>query len=404
LKIEHRCLACGANLGEVLFSIPNLPLVDSFCRTEEEAKNVPTFSIDLRQCDTCQTIQVASPPDTSEIYRNYIYDSTSSPDLAAHFYDYSKTIKALAKNSNSKILEIGANDGLLLSKLHEAGLSKLTAIDPSPQTAKICLPELIVVNDFFNPSSASKLDRSSFEIIIANNCFSHIPELTQVLSLCKDLLMDSGTLIVEVQSTLNLLEGVVFDYVYHEHYFYHTATSFDSVATIAGLELYNVSHVSTKGGSYRLFLGHPGVHEKNRSVDYWKYRESVAEVHKSQPWHLMHQYLQNVKASLNAMLEENIPRIGIYGASATCTVLMRYFELDCRVEFIVDDNPRRQGLFAPGTGVPVLAPSELANADLLILAAWRHASLIAPKIETLHKPYIIPLPIPSLHNWNLSAV
>lgn len=394
----HRCLACGGPLGVVLFNIPDLPLVDSFCSTAEDAENVPSFSIDLRQCEICFTIQVASPPDTSGIYRNYIYDSTSSPDLSDHFEDYSRAIQIMSPSSDCEILEIGANDGLLLRKLHLAGFSKLTAVDPSPQTAKLSLPGLRVVNDFFNEISTTHLARNCFDLIVANNCFSHIPKLSATLSLCKDLLAENGTLIVEVQSTLDLLEKVIFDYIYHEHYFYHTATSFDCISSMAGLELYDITHVATKGGSYRLFLGHPEKHRKTKAIDYWKYREAVAQIHKNQSWLFMHKYLQEVKEYLHSFISVNKPRIAVYGASATCTVLLRYFDLMEKVDFIVDDNPARQGLFAPGSGLPVFAPNEVAKADLCLIAAWRHAGIIAPKIEALKKLYITPLPVPSLSN------
>ena len=86
------CLACNGILGDTLFSIPDLPLVDSFCTSREDALAVPSYSVDLRQCKNCNTIQIASPPDTSEIYKNYIYDSSSSPDLSKHFSAYAHYI------------------------------------------------------------------------------------------------------------------------------------------------------------------------------------------------------------------------------------------------------------------------------------------------------------------------
>jgi 2-polyprenyl-3-methyl-5-hydroxy-6-metoxy-1,4-benzoquinol methylase len=396
--MKYECLACGGDLGESLFLIPQLPLVDSFCSTSEEAKRVPTYSIDLRQCEKCQTIQVASPPDTSEIYRNYIYESRSSPDLELHFKEYAIFIKSLSIGADEDILEIGANDGLFLGKMSEAGFKNLLGIDPSPQTAKIQLPKVTIINDFFNSESTSSLKRSSFGLIVANNCFSHIPQLTSVISLCKEFLAKDGVLMVEVQSTLDLIENVVFDYIYHEHYFYHSATSFECVAGMASLELYDVRHVPTKGGSYRLLFGHPGEHKKNKSVDYWKYRESLAGIHTRRPWLMMVDYLNGIKVLLHEMLNKKDRHLSVYGASATGTVFLRYFELENLVDFIVDDNPIRQGLFSPGAAIPVLSPNQISKSDICLIAAWRHAKLIIPKILAAKRPYIIPLPVPTLYD------
>ena len=222
------CLACGGTLGDVLFTIEDLPLVDSFCASLAQAQSVPRFSVEIRACNDCNTVQIASPPDTSSIYRNYIYDSSSSPDLQVHFRDYVNFILNITGGTNINLLEIGANDGLLLTQLKARGFNSMVAVDPSPQTANIAVEGVNIINDFFHKSSVSSLEAGSFDIIIANNCFSHIPNLTEVLRLCKYLLSQSGTILIEVQSTLDLVNDCIFDYIYHEHYFL-PSISFDQI-------------------------------------------------------------------------------------------------------------------------------------------------------------------------------
>lgn len=390
--MTHNCLACDGMLGEVLFSIPELPLVDSFCKSQKEALAVPKYSIDLRQCNKCSTIQISSPPDTSDIYKNYIYDSSSSPDLFDHFTDYAQYVLSLSKDLNTKVLEVGANDGLLLRSLVDVGFTRLLGIDPSPQTAEVNIKGVEIINEFFCQASTSNLKPSSFGLIIANNCFSHIPNLSGILELCLNLLEPSGTIIVEVQSCLDLLEGVVFDYIYHEHFFYHSAQSFEKLAKICGLELYHIDHVPTKGGSYRLLFGHPGRHAIDSSVDYWKFREQLAGIHRPKSWQLMTDYLSGVKNSLKSFIHETNQSLIGYGASATGTVLMRYMDIESSVETIVDDNSSRQELFAPGTAIPVKSPAMLSNSDMCLILAWRHSDRIVPKLKMQSIPFITPLP------------
>jgi len=386
------CLACDGVLGDVLFSIPDLPLVDSFCNSQKDALNIPRYSVDLRQCNKCSTIQIASPPDTSRIYRDYIYESSSSPDLSDHFSFYAQYIASLTTDRKTKILEIGANDGLLLKKLANVGFTNMVGIDPSPQTAQVDIKGVKIINDFFNESSASQLSSASFGLIIANNCFSHIPNLSSTLELCGKLLGSEGTIIIEVQSCLGLLEGVVFDYIYHEHYFYHSAQSFEKLAKISGLELYHIEHVPTKGGSYRLLLGHAGCHKISSTVTYWKYREELAGIHYRDAWQLMANYLSGIKKSLNQYLDVNKIRLIGYGASATGTVFMRYMDIESKIDRIVDDNPKRQNLFAPGYAIPIKSPSILGQSDTCLILAWRHYRHIVPKLDERRITFIIPLP------------
>ena len=393
--IHHRCLACGGMLEDSLFDINDLPFVDSFRADAAQAAEVPRHSISLRQCDSCFTIQVASPPDTSEIYKQYIYESSSSPDLLAHFSGYAEFVRSTCKGG--PLLEIGANDGLLLKELEKVGFTNLTAMDPSPQTGTIDSANVRIINEFFDESSATRLPKEYYSTIIANNCFSHIPNLTLVLSLCKELLTPEGIIIVEVQSTLDLIENVVFDYIYHEHYFYHTVSSFSKVARLSGLELFSVKHVETKGGSYRLLLGKELRHKIDGSVSYWMYREHIARVHSASSWASLKDYLATVKGRLHELINHTNRTVIGYGASATGTVFMKYMEIEGLIKWIVDDNKKRQGSFSPGAAIPVRAYDSYSEDTFCIILAWRHAKYIAPKLQASRIPYIVPLPTLSVH-------
>ena len=390
------CNACQGELSPPLFKVRDLPLVDSFCSTPISASQVPRFSIDICQCNTCQTIQIASPPDTAEIYRNYIYESRSSPDLLDHFTQYARVVSRTVPGKDRPVLEIGANDGLFLHQLIKEGFNNLVAVDPSPQTAMVSFAEteanVEVINQFFCYDSIKHFEKNSFVAIFANNCFSHISDLLGVLNLCAKFLSSDGTLFVEVQSTLDLVESVVFDYIYHEHYFYHSMISFENLAKMAGLEVYGVEHVSTKGGSYRFSLGHKGAHVVESSVSYWKYRESIAGVHSTDTWLKLESYLAKSKLVLHEWFSNSDKPVIGFGASATGTVFIRYMAIEHKLGAIVDDNPKRQGLYAPGTAIPIISIDELRGDERCLILAWRHSSLIVPKLRARGIVSISPLP------------
>jgi SAM-dependent methyltransferase len=388
-----RCLACNGELSEPYFSLNSLPLVDSFSTVQEVARATPRHDVSLKQCYSCRTIQIADPPDTSEIYRNYIYESTTSPDLIDHFAEYAKFVKAQSRGTQEEILEIGANDGLLISQLHKEGFTRFTAIDPAPQLMKIATPGVLKIQDFFGRGSLPHFPHLSYDKIIANNCFSHIPDLCEVLKLCKELLADTGLIFIEVQSTLRLLENLVFDYIYHEHIFYHTVTSFTRLAQMSGLTVFSVQAVQTKGGSLRFTLGHEGAHTPDGTVNYWIYRESLARVHDGESWSLMSRHIDGMRANLIAAIGHFRGELFGYGASATGTVLLSHMGLEDRIRYLVDDNPHRQNMFAPGSGVPVVPFEGKDHKGPCLVLAWRHAHLIIPKLQSRGIQYIVPLPV-----------
>lgn len=389
--MKSRCLACGCSLGIPVFSIKDLPLVDSFSSDHRRAKNIDRYDIDICQCDKCLTLQIKNPPDTSDVYKNYIYESKSSPDLNSHFKDYAAFVKAEVKTKSPKILEIGANDGLLIEHLFKLGFSDITAIDPSPQASNIDPQQAKVINDFFNEDTFSRLKAHSYDLILANNCFSHIPNLKEVLRLCEELLTKNGAMVVEVQSTLHLLENAIFDYIYHEHFFYHTLTSFDILANLVGLEVHDVYFQETKGGSFRFLVRRKGSRAISHSVSFWKYRETVGLVHSVHAWDRLARYIGTVKDRLHQEFEKRNGRIVGYGACATGTVLLHHLELNKFIDLLVDDNPKRQGLFAPGSGLIVRPKEAIGPSDVCLILAWRHSKMIRRALPSCAQ-IIDPLP------------
>ena len=83
-----------------------------------------------------------------------------------------------------------------------------------------------------------------------------------------------------------------------------------------------------------------------------------------------------------------------YGACATGTVLINYFNLQSHIDFIVDDNISRQGRFSPGHAIPIKNSSSLSADSSVICLAWRHYKYYQHKL--LHHNHFLPLPSSSI--------
>ena len=110
-------------------------------------------------------------------------------------------------STENKILEIGLNDGLLVRNLIKKGFKHIVGIDPSPQTGNLKIDGAEIINDFFSKGKIEDLRQyyHNYDIIISNNCFSHIPNLKEILESCRQLLSDEGLVVIEVQSLNDLL-------------------------------------------------------------------------------------------------------------------------------------------------------------------------------------------------------
>jgi len=87
-----------------------------------------------------------------------------------------------------------------------------------------------------------------------------------------------------------------------------------------------------------------------------------------------------------------------YGAPAKATTLMYHFRLTADdINYVVDDNPLKRGLFTPGLHIPVEDPARLYEdtPDYVLILAWNFADSIIAKHAAFLKTggrFIVPLP------------
>lgn len=386
------CSACGAgDLGEILFHIPKLPLVDSFKSTRDHALKVPRVDLTMRACSHCGTIQVDRQVSFDVLYRDYIYESSSSPDLEDHFNEYASTLSKLGLVKKS-VLEIGINDGLLAKKLIDIDPEiVITGIDPSPQSASINHDQINICNEFFGSTKANEfIGLDKYDLIIANNVFSHIPEMHRVIDIVQKCLKKNGVLVFEVHSTRHLLENCVFDYLYHEHIFCHTIDSLSNLLRKFKMHIFDVSVHPVKGGSFRIFASHHGAYKQSGRYHLELYRDRIVDPKSKATWCHLEKHLTKTSDAISAFFDK-ITRTSVvgYGASATTTVFQRYFDLEEKLSYIVDDNPKRQGLFTPGYGLDVKSSGVLTSDSNILVLAWRH---MKPISKSLKGNVFVPLP------------
>lgn len=84
---------------------------------------------------------------------------------------------------------------------------------------------------------------------------------------------------------------------------------------------------------------------------------------------------------------ENKKIVG-YEATTKGNILLNYFKINNQIlDFIVDDSPLKQGLYTPGTHIPIFSPSKLKEGmpNFILLLAWNYADSILKKEEKLRK-------------------
>lgn len=381
------------------------PLANAFvpaaCLGTEQA----VYPLDIFFCHECSHAQLLDIVDPKVLFEHYVYVSGTSQVFVKHFSEYADfLIGRFALGAGDLVIDIGSNDGTLLSSFQSKGMTVL-GIDPAKEIAAATTAKGIeTINGFFTPELARALsgERGKAKVVTANNVFAHIDDLKSVIEGIKMLLSPSGVFVFEVSYLLDVWEKTLFDVIYHEHLDYHSVKPLRRFLDKHGLELIEVMRVDSHGGSLRAITQlKGGPHTVDESVEEAVRKEESVGLDRLDTLQAFAARVNRLKQELQTLLldiKSQGKRIAGFGAPAKATTLMYHFGIGPdMVDFIIDDSPLKQGLFTPGMHIPVVPSSAIDEyrPDFLLILAWNFAPSIIQKNGDFARnggKFIIPAP------------
>lgn len=402
--VKKNCRLCQSRNLKLALKIQATPLADEYITKKDLDKVQPKFPLDLMLCKDCGQVQLRDVVNPKLMYVDYIYKTVSSLGLVKHFQNYaSHTIHQYKLPKNSLIIDIGSNDGSLLKAFKKKGM-RVLGIDPARDIANAATQEGIeTIPHFFTMSLAKKIKRKygPASIVTVNNLYANIDNLVEFTKSIKYLLAPTGLFIFESAYILDLIKNMVFDFIHHEHYSYFSVKPLSQFLTTQGMEIINVNHIPTKGGSIRYTVKLQGSqYKKSPSVTKQILKETKFGLHKPQTYIHFEKRITKMKDKLNKFLNKIQKKgkvVGGYGASATSTTLLYHFGLTDRIKFFFDDYTSKQFTFSPRAHIPVLPGSHILKEkpDYILILAWRYWLPIIKKNQRFMENgghFIIPLP------------
>jgi SAM-dependent methyltransferase len=398
------CRMCNSENLELVFQLAPSPIGDAYVTAEQLDEVQDSYPIDLflcRECGLSQLLDVIAP---EVLYREYIYQTGNSFGLLDHFQSYAEDLlERFVPKLESLVVDVGSNDGTLLSCFKERGM-KVLGVDPAEDiAARATASGIETLPDFFTPELATTIRREygPAALVTANNVFANIDDLTPIAESARILLAEDGVFSFESFYLADLVQNMVFDFIYHEHISAFAVKPVRLFFERLGLELFDVKHVPTKGGSLRYMVQLAGASRpvSPRIAEYID-REGSQGLYQPSMFKAFSQKITNLKSETLALLED-LKRdgrvIAAFGASVTGTTLIHHFELGDYIDFLIDDNVTKQGRFSPGLHIPVYAPDMLYDRkpDYVLILAWRFVEPIVKKhgkfIEQGGR-FIVPVP------------
>ena len=387
------CRFCGSKVTLPFIDLINAPPSNSFLTAEQLKEPETYFPLKVLVCESCWLVQVDEHKRFDEIFNSdYAYFSSFSSSWLRHSEAYVQSmIRRLELNEGSLVVEVASNDGYLLQYFVEASIPAV-GIEPTHGTACAAREKGVeTIEAFWGTETARQLvaDRGQCDLMLGNNVLAHVPDINDFAQGFRLALAPGGALTFEFPHLVNLIKFNQFDTIYHEHFSYLTLSTVQEVLAAHGLVVYDVEEWPTHGGSLRVFARHEGNAQlKVRpSVAQLIDREAAAGMRRGDGYQGLQQAADQIRAtSLDFLVQQRTAgkQVVAYGAAAKGNTFLNYCGLKGTelVRYVVDRSPHKQGLFMPGSHIPIVAEQRLRETrpDFVIVLPWNIHSEIREQL------------------------
>lgn len=376
-----KCRHCTSLLRHSFIDLGHAPASNAYLRKNDLSQLEKYYPLKVLVCTECWLVQTEDYAKASELFNaEYAYFSSTSTSWLEHAKRYCHDMsQRFGLDSKSLVIEVASNDGYLLKNFVTANIPCL-GIEPTHGTAKIARQKGIeVVEEFFGLELAQRLCFRGYraDLILGNNVYAHVPDINDFTRGIKTILKLGGTVTLEFPHLLNLICLQQFDTIYHEHFSYLSLLTVQRIFERAGLRVWHVEKLPTHGGSLRVF----GCHAE----DVRQNSDQLAEIlHQERASGLeeLHTYIGFQEKAFAIKLEvmdfllqqkKMGKTVAAYGAAAKGNTLLNYCGIHSDlISFVCDAAPAKQGMYMPGSHIPIVAPSHMADAkpDFVMILPW----------------------------------
>jgi len=376
------CRGCATALTLPLIDLGTSPPSNAYVRADQLEQAEQWVPLKVAVCQQCWLVQTEDYTSADSLFdAEYAYFSSFSSTWLAHAERYvAEMVERFGLTADSRVVEVAANDGYLLQYVARRGIPCL-GVEPTRSTAQAAREKGLEIRElFFGRDSAEQLKNEGWgaDLMAANNVLAHVPDINDFLCGFATLLKPTGVATFEFPQLLTLMAGQQFDTLYHEHYSYLSLTAVQTLCERNGLQVFDVSQLSTHGGSLRVFVQRLDGErrEVQPAVRQQLQAELAAGVQTPEYYTTLAPAAERIKHGLLRFLlqaKADGKRVVGYGAAAKGNTLLNYAGVKPDLlAWVADANPHKQGKYLPGSRIPIVSPAQIdiEKPDYVLVLPW----------------------------------
>lgn len=403
------CRFCNSDKLHLYLDLGNHPPSNNFISANEISQEI-AFPLQVMLCEDCFASQLSYVVPSEHIFQDYAYLSSSSKALQMHYQELINFV--LEKFDFGKaplVVDIGANDGIMLDRYPFNLKGKLIGVEPS--NAGLIAEEkgYHIYPSFFESGTVNKIidEHGHADIITATNVFAHVDNVLEFSKEVERLLSKEGIFIIEFPYTPYTYDLNYFDTVYHEHLSYLSLSPIVTLFNKLGLKVFDIrpTEIGASGPAIQIFAcKEMASYQATSSVQTFLDYENKWGIGRKETYENFALSVKNTKQKILTVISDILKKedkIGCFSAPAKGNTFLNYLGLSTKeIKCIAETNQRKIGKVAPGSHIPIVSEAEFLSESFSysLLLSWNYADYFVKNSDYTLKggKFIIPLPTVSI--------
>lgn len=403
-KEINTCRISKSNNLKTILNLGEHYLTGVFPKKKDEI--ITKGPLELSWCEDSGLVQLKHSFDPDEMYgSNYGYRSGLNNSMVEHLkFKVERLMSLNILNDGDVVLDIGSNDGTLLSFYKNLSLNKYGMDPTAGKFRDYYNKDITIIENFFSKDNFLKNSKNKkAKIVTSIAMFYDLEDPSKFVSDINGILDEEGIWHFEQSYLPTMLRMNSYDTICHEHVEYYTLNVVKELLEKNDLKIINVELNSINGGSFAVSAAkkNSALDSNTELVNWLIEQEKRMGLNTLKPYEDFKKRVFQHRKNLNDLIK-NIrasgKNIAGYGASTKGNVLLQFCDLSKNeISCIAEVNKEKFGCYTPGTNIPIMSEEEVKKKkpDYMLVLPWHFRDDIIKREQEYLKSggrLIFPLP------------
>lgn len=356
------CISCQSDKIEVLLDLGLQPPSNRFLLSAQSVND--THPLRFGHCVICGHLQLVDPMPVEMVTPRVNWIFYNEPE--GHLDDVVRRFMGLSGiNSQSTISGLTYKEDTTLRRLNEQGFCNTHRFDTEKHFHLSSDAGLEKIQLAVTPETTQTLasENGKSDLLFARHILEHAHDPVKFINALKNLVKPDGYLAFEVPDSERFMKLQDYPFIWEEHISYFTEQSLQCFIAMQGLQIIEM-------------LRYPYTFEDSLVVITKLQNQHVqqAEIKEKASSNVAMKFgknFGNMKESIHSILshyKSNGKKIGIFGGGHLAVKFLNFFDLADKIDMVLDDHPKKQGLLMPGSSIPIVTSDNIEKLDLCLLS------------------------------------